>query len=306
MFSFSLLFLILSASTVDAHIGERIFPIPEIKDVALESIDLHNGDLEDWADVGLYPTLMPTDFFTMSTVGGQPGAPYDPDDLDYEIWLGWNGSTSRLYFGWTRVDDAFVNEYAGGNLNGYQSSGYKHDGFFHLQVDGDHSGGNFSAYADPSWTEDERLLNNNRTAQHYMGITDTPDGKHLGYMGTGFDWVMEPPYADGFGITIGSGPAISTMECFVTLFDDLIWNSPELSKPSVLSTGKIIGLNIEIPDFEDGPMIYSGHHRLIEPEDALPWAFSEHFVDARLISTQDETSVESTAWGRIKAAFQGE
>jgi len=183
--------VLILALPVNAHVGDRIFPIPEIPDEWIDELDVRDRSLDDWEDVGLYPVLTAMDFVSVPTAG--EGAPYNPSDMDYRIWLGWNGSTSRLYFAMERIDDVFVNEYEG-NLDG-MSDYSRHDGSFEFMVDGDHSGGNYLGFTDPNMTEEEKILNRSRTAQLYMAITDTPDDKHIGYYGAGSQWVTQPPYA---------------------------------------------------------------------------------------------------------------
>ena len=44
-----LVFLTLLAEhSAEAHIGERVYPIPEITDAMLEQIDLHDGTVAEW------------------------------------------------------------------------------------------------------------------------------------------------------------------------------------------------------------------------------------------------------------------
>jgi len=299
--------VLMLALPVMAHVGDYIYSFPEIPDEALDELDVRDRSLEDWKDIGLYPLLTATDFYADPTVG--EGAAYNPDDLDYRIWLGWNGSTSRLYGAMERIDDVFVNEYAGGNLG----DTWRHDGSFEFMVDGDHSGGNYSRSADPEWTEEERNLNHNRTAQLFTGIADAPDGQHISYAGAHFpgpgnplldaQWVTQPPYADASGGTVGEAPVISTFEFYVTPFDDLLWNNPEDSKPSELFPGKIIGFAISIADFDTEPGHYRAFHSLSEVPGT--WHLANAFVDARLISAQG-THVENDTWARIKAAFRSD
>ena len=294
------IFLVLIlALSVRAHVGDRIFPIPEIPDEVLDELNVRDRSLEDWEDVGLYPVLTAMDFYADPTVG--EGAPYSPEDLDYRIWLGWNGSTSRLYFAMERIDDIFVNEYAGGNLG----DTWRHDGSFEFMVDGDHSGGDYSNAADPAWMDEEKQLAHNRTAQQFVGISDAPDGHHIGYQGAGTEWFTALPYADASGGTMGEAPAVSILEFFVTPGDDIIWNSEADSKFSELFPGKIIGFDISIPDFDTKPSKYRAFHTL---ERFFPgrntWRYASDFVDGRLLSAQEETPVEDISWARIKASFR--
>ena len=317
-----LLFAFLLTAPAAAHVGDRIYPIPEITDEDLQYFDLHDDSLEDWRRVLLQPSLSAADFFADPTVGD--GAPYDPFDMDYQFWMGWSGSTDRIYFAMERTDDAYVNEYAGGNIGDL----WRHDGTFEFFVDGDHSGGDITGSADPDWTDEERTLNNNRTAQQYSIIAEAPDNRHLGYHGAGQEWVNSLPYTDGgggttelsldffgdFGADFGrniftqpgqlpsseGAPVLSIFEGYVTPFDDLIWNSPEDSKPSDLAPDKIIGLSISIPDFDTEPSAYRAFHSLTGSYHT--WRYASNFSDARLVPA-GETSVESDSWGRIKATF---
>jgi hypothetical protein len=321
-----LLFALLLVAPAHAHVGDRIYPIPEIIDEDLDRFDLHDTSLDDWRRILLQPSLWAADFYASPKVG--EGAPYDPFDMDYQFWLGWNGSTDRLYLAMERIDDVYVYEYAGGNTGDL----WRHDGSFEFLIDGDHSGGDYTGSADPDWTDEEKTLNNNRTAQQYTVIAQAPDGRHLGYQGAGTEWVLAPPYTDGgggtielsldffgdFGTDFGRGiftqpgqlpsieetPVLSILEGYVTPFDNLIWNSPEDSEISDLAPDKIIGLSISIPDFDTKPAAYRAFHSLTGAYDT--WRYASNFSDARLVPARDRTSVESRSWALIKAAFKGE
>ena len=262
------------ASGASAHIGDRIYPIFELSEADLADIDLRDADITDWEDVLGDASLVTTDFFQDPHTG--EGAPYDPADLDYRIWLGWNGNLGTIWMGMERIDNIYINEYAGGNLN----SLWQHDSI-ELMLDGDHTGGDYTSSADYTWTDEERDLNNNRTAQQYLAIGDTPDGRHVGYLGKGTEWVNALPYADGGGGSTGDGPTTTIIEFFVTPFDDLIWNSPENSVPSPLFDGKIIGFQITAPDFDTAPLEYRAYH-ILSGQPAT-WRYAEHFVDGRLV-----------------------
>jgi hypothetical protein len=290
-----LLFALLLVVPAHAHIGDRIYPIPEIIDEDLDQFDLFDTSLDEWRSILQEPTLQATDFIADPTVG--EGAPYDPADLDYQFWLGWNGLTDRLYVAMERFDDVFVNEYAGGNLGDL----WRHDGNFQFLVDGDHSGGDITGSADPDWTDEEKTLNNNRTAQMYEATAHAPDGKHVGYLGAGSAWVNVLPYTDAGGGTFSETPTVSIFEGYVTPFDDLIWNSPEDSKKSDLAPDRIIGLSISIPDFDTEPSAYRAFHYL--PGTTDTWRYASKIYDCRLLSAQRETSVEDISWARIKASF---
>jgi len=285
-----------TASTASAHIGDNVFLIFEIPSADAVDLDFNDLSVADWEDVVGDPSVNATDMFADPTVG--EGAQYDPADMDYRIWVGWNGDSNVLYGAMERTDNVFVNEYAGGALGDL----WRHDGSFEFMVDGDHTGGDYTGSADENWTDEEKTLNNNRTAQQYVGISDAPDGRHIGYQGNGVDWVTVPPLSDAGGGTVGDGPATSVIEFYITPFDDLIWNSPDDSQASPLAAGKIIGFQISIPDFDTAPADYRAFHTLTGQ--AATWRFAERFADGQLVGAGgDATAVENDSWGRIKASF---
>ena len=267
------------SSSASAHIGDRIYLIFELPEADLADIDLHDADITDWEDVLGDASLVPTDFVQHPDVGN--GAPYDPADLDYRIWMGYNGNLGTIWMGMERIDNIYINEYAGGDLG----SLWQYDSI-EFRIDGDHTGGDYTGSADENWTDEERDLNNNRTAQQYLAIGDSPDGRHVGYLGKGTEWVTALPYADGGGGSTGDGPTTTITEFFVTPFDDLIWNSEEDSVPSPLFDGKIIGFDIVVPDFDTATSENQGFHTAFHTLSGQPtsWRHAERFVDARLVS----------------------
>ena len=282
-------------SGASAHIGEQVYLLFELPEADLADIDLRDASITDWEDVIGDPSLVATDFFADPTVG--EGAQYDPADLDYRIWLGWNGNAGTIWLGMERIDNTYINEYAGGDLG----SLWRQDSI-EFMLDGDHSGGDYTGSADENWTDEEKDLNNNRTAQQFVAIGDTPDGRHVGYLGKGTEWVNSLPYADGGGGSVGDGPTVTALEFFVTPFDDLIWNSPDDSVPSPLFDGKVIGFQISIPDMDVEPAKYRAFHTL--SGQAATWRYAERFSDGRLVGSGDATVEAETSWGRIKAAFE--
>ncbi|MBI2505488.1 MAG: T9SS type A sorting domain-containing protein [Candidatus Latescibacteria bacterium] len=259
------------------------FPIHELTDADTAAIGLRDGSIAEWEDILGAPSLTAADFTADPFVG--EGAPYNPADLDYRIWLGWHPGSGRLYMAMERVDDVYINTYPGGNLGDL----WRYDSI-EFMVDGDHSGGDYTGAADSSWTPDEQTLNNNRTAQQYLAIADAPDGQHLGYTGWAgsvSDWVINPPFADGGGGSTGTNPTTSAIEFYVTPFDNLIWNSPGDSKASDLFSGKIIGFQISVPDFDTAPEEYHAFHTLAGQP--ATWRYADRFVDGRLLSDKTST-----------------
>jgi len=279
----------------DGHIGDQIFPIPELTDSDLKVISVRDGHVRDWDEIMGPPLFRAEDFFFHSDIG--EGASFDPDDLDYRIWLGWHNGTQRLYFAIERTDDIYINEYEGGDTNQF----WRYDTVEFL-VDGDHSGGDFfMAPCADTWSNCDEKRHRNKTAQQFMASAHDPDGRFVGYAGEG-DWATSLPYAYGGG-GIGKTPMDVVIEFFVTPFDDLIYSAPDSSLVSSLSPNKIIGFDIAVPDFDDKAGNYRAYHSLSGRLDH--WRFADLFVDGFLVNAFDRsTFVENLSWARIKASFK--
>lgn len=289
-------FLVRSAR---AHLGDRIYPIYEITDEMLMEIDVRDGSVEDWEEIVGEPSVTAANLSSLPTGGrSEPVEMYDPGDLDFRIWLGWNQSRHLIFFGFVGADNRYVNEY-----EGTVSITSEHDSIIFM-VDGDHSGGRL--YNDSSWTPEERDLNFNRTHQYYNAIAATPESRHIEYPRPAFDWILSPPYADSGGRVTGEGPAISVIEFFITSFDELVWSSPEESALSALFPGRIVGFDIVVYDHDARPGEYHGVFSL-SGEFSLGM-FADQFVDGILIGAgtgvPGDTALESGTWGRIKASFR--
>lgn len=298
LFGVLMLALILGvASGASAHIGDTIYLFYEIPDADVADIDFDDGTVDDWRDVVGDPAVTALDFLPLA-VGD--GAGYDPNDMDYLIWFGWNETTGTIWGAMERTDDVYVNEYEGGNTGDF----WRWDSCMELMIDGDHSGG---AYAGPANCDgcDEDALNlfDNRQAQQFLTLSDSPDGQAIGYHGKAQTWFLLPPYCDGGGISVGTSPVISYNEFYVTPMDNLIWNDPDASVASQLYTDKIIGFQISVPDFETGPAAYHAFHTMSGQEST--WQFAERFIDGRLVGGSGviPTAVADESWGRIKASF---
>ncbi|MDE2809847.1 MAG: hypothetical protein OXN90_15635 [Gemmatimonadota bacterium] len=276
-----------------AHIGEKIYLIFEIPDADLEDIDLFDADISDWEDVVGDASLTPEDFFADPTVGD--GASYNPADMDYRLWLGWNETNNRLYLAAERTDDVYINEYSGGA----PATVWQYDSV-EFMIDGDHSGGQYNFNNSETMTDEEKARNQNSQAQKWNAIFDAPDGRILGYPGRA-EWLNSVPLSDGGGGSTGGGPTVSILEIYVTPYDDIIFVDQEGSRATDLEAGNIIGLQIAMPDFDEAPREYRGYHTL--SGQAATFRFAERFVDARLVGADEATAVADLSWARIKASF---
>ena len=291
--TFCLMLALVLAGTAHAHIGEKVYLIFEISDADLEDIDLFDADISDWEDVVGDASLTPEDFFADPTVGD--GAQYNPADMDYRLWLGWNETNNRLYLAAERTDDVYINEYGGGA----PATVWQYDSV-EFMVDGDHSGGQYNFNNSETMTDEEKARNQNSQAQKWNAIFDAPDGRILGYPGRA-EWLNSTPLSDGGGGSTGGGPTLSILEIYVTPYDDIIFADQDGSRATDLEAGNIIGLQIAMPDFDEEPREYRGYHTL--SGQAATFRFAERFVDARLVGADAATSVADMSWARIKASF---
>jgi hypothetical protein len=286
-------------ANAQAHIDVAGAPflLFEMGDADLAAIDIKDGTLSDWDSQFGVPSLVATDFYADPTVGD--GAQYDPNDLDFRIYLGWTRQNrgNHIFVAIERVDDVYINEYEGGN----PGSLWTQDAI-EFMVDGDHTGGQYGGWPSADYTAEELLLINNQQAQQYEGIPESPDGLLVGYLGAGTTWVNLPPYADGGGAAVGTSPTVSVVEWYLTPYDNLIWNDPAGSVQSTLIPDKIIGFQISVPDFDTEPRAYHAFHTL--SGQAETFRYAERFVDGILVGSDDVSSaVESSSWAQIKGSF---
>lgn len=295
------LVIVFLVHSVQAHIGDRIYPIYEITDEDLMEIDVRDGTIGKWSEILSESSVTAAEFTFKGKSSGRPEDQYDPSDLDFRIWLGWNRSRNLLFLAYEGVDDIYINEYAGGDP--CDPCEMMHHDHIEFIVDGDHSGGRYNLFH--GLTEEEEKLNTQRTAQQYRAIAVAPDDRHVGFSHTNAAWVNVPPYTEGGGRVIGENPTISIIEFFVTPFDDLIWDRPEESISSELFPGKIIGFDIVVWEYDTEPMEVQGIFSLTG--DDVSWMLADRLVDGILVGIDgvesDDTSVENDTWGRIKASF---
>lgn len=295
------------ATGASAHIGTKIYPIYELPTSDLP--DLRDGTLDDWEDVLPGASLDHNEFAPLNFADG---AGINPADLAYRVFFAWHSAGQHLYMAIERVDDKYVNTYQGGDLTNL----WQYDSI-EFMLDGDHTGGQYNRWDDNVYSAEEIKLLTNFQAQQYVAIAETPDGRHLGYQGNGQGWVTLPPWADAGGFSEGESPNTSVIEMYVTPWDELNWQGPEVSKRSELRANKIIGFQISVPDFDtycfscdpDGDG-YHGFHTL--SGQPATWRLAENFVDGQLIpcdtgdcgSAPTLSAVQADSWARIKASFR--
>ncbi|NKB67604.1 MAG: hypothetical protein GKR89_11115 [Candidatus Latescibacteria bacterium] len=307
--------LLCLATGLDAHQGERLFPIVELTDADLEAIDLHDGTVDDWLTVVGEPTVTALDFFAQTNL-----EPYDPADMDFRIWLAWHDGTDRLYAAMEQVDDIYVNNFD--RNSGNFEFMWHQDSAIRLELDGDHSGGAFNTFPCCNSDEPAQAFEFARQAQPYNAIGQTVgDDPHVAIdvlqnlnppayeFG---DWYTRPPYAEGGGGRFGENPVISVTEFYVTPFDHMVWSSQEESRASELSLGRTIGFRLTAIDRDNKDEFINAWFTLPSNEGLTPDQnrSSDFFADGLLLGPggalpkeEDDTAVEGLSWGRIKASF---
>ncbi len=275
------------------------FPFYELTEAELALIDVRDGSIEAWESL-FEPSLLAEHFYWDPNVG--EGAQYDPEDLDFRIWLGWTRAElgNHIYVAVERIDDVYINEYEGGGIGQM----WQHDSI-EFRIDGDHSGGQYGVWnIDQYDTEEELRLIDNATAQTYLAIAESPDGIHFGYAGAGDGWVNRPPYGDAGGAAWGRDPNTSVIEMYLTPFDNCIWNDPEGSVVSTLEPGRIIHFAMNVPDFDTEPRAYRAFASM--RGSCIISRYAWCFIDGILLAADPDsspTAVQTTTWADIKASF---
>ena len=276
----------------EAHQGDRIFPIYEITDDMLQLIDLKDGRIDEWEEL-FEPSLTTLDFTASSD---RVIAPFDPSDIDFRIWLGWNGTHSRVYVAIQAADDSYMVRVKFPQVEDYLS----------LNVDGDHSGGRYQFFSGP------RYRDSFGHAQRYIApsLWDLDRSVGLLHDPEGLEWVNYPPYIDGGVGAVGENPVFWNVEFYVTPFDALIWNDQERSVVSELVAGKVIGFFIRVVDLDadlSKPVGYSIDDGFVRRTASNPAEDADSFVDGLLLGAgefMEGSAVQPSSWGLIKASFK--
>lgn len=292
--------LLLAATVSHAHVGDVVYPIYELPTADLP--DLHDGSLEDWEAALPNASLNQNDFVYSEGLGGV----IDPADLAWRIFLAWHHKTQRIYMAVERLDDVYLPP-CGERCFG--------EGPTTLSVDADHSGGQYFLFTEEdgySVEQSKRL--GNASAQSYSIYPEPPFGDQL-LTGGGWAhaWVTLPPWSDWGGIQLGESPNYSIMEFYITPFDDLNWEGPELSRRSSLEPGMIMGFQISVSDSDDRGRSQGWYLLALPTFDTTgqPITWAQNFVDGELIpchigdcSQSNGTAIVADSWGRIKASLR--
>ena len=295
-----LVLLVIWTGVATAHSGDRLYPFFELTDEMLEKIDLHDGLIDEWYEIG-EPTMTLLDFKTVTNF-----IPADPSNLDFRIWLAWHDESNRIYAAFIISDDEYKNTHDW-SASGIRSHIDVHDSIL-LLLDADHSGGTGTRNETPI---EEYAQFFGRT-QRYDAIAQTVSGSIIGTNLVVRDrqpWHSLPPYADAGGGVAGENPTISVIEFYVTPQDG--WGDNMEDTPfSELTPRQTIGFAPIINDLDPSDEEFGSDPIPWFPEPIDEWLaldFLERgeadiFLDGVLLPYQ-ETVVESVTWGRIKASL---
>ena len=296
---YKILMVMALAAMAEGHSGTRLYPFYQLTDEMLEEIDLHDGAIDEWYEVG-EPSMTLLDFKTFSD------RPHDPSNLDFRVWLAWHDEPDRVYAAFIIADDIYRN-----------SHNYTEDPWMDIydsivfQIDADHAGGRGGGDT-PSR---EQWMEIHGAAQRYSAVARTATGPILDdgtwwEYGSGIpkSWRIYPPYGDAGGMAAGENPTISVVELYVTPFDQWGKDVGE-TRFSDLSAHKIVGFSAEVfeqeEDFQECRC--SGVTWYPAEMEGQAWidlydSMADLYVDGLLLSAE-ETAVESMTWGRIKASL---
>ena len=296
--------VMMHADPDNSQVSDRVYPFTELSDQDVARLDLRDGTVFDWLDIVGEPSLTALDFFTDPQYSS-----YDPSSYDFRLWLAWHDATDHLYLAVQSTDDIYINEYEryGDGFTRYIGV---HDSSVFFLVDGDRSGGKWTAKVGAS--EEENLAVLNVQAQGYFAIAGTYDNdSNLQFLwhlvdqshAPGF---LLPPYADGGGGCVSEQPVICAVEFYVTAFDGFVWNNPGESVVSDLYPGKSIAFGIVLGDVEPGIRNQPKSAFALSPFSENRWD-SSTWSEGLLVgadSRANDTAVRDVTWGRIKASLE--
>lgn len=281
----------------------KVFQFPADK------IPTINGDRSDWDIVPANYTVGMNEAWDDSRKHEQA----DPEDLDFQVTVGWVKGLNRLYFLYEASDDYWD----------FSKPGL-HNDTFELIVDGDQSGGPFIDRFHPnkSLSEMDAYLSFHGVhAQNYHIFTPA-EGKDWTLVWGSQPWIKELPHANAayhYDFNPGEGGKL-TLEFWITPFD-YAGNEPDRAVESVLTENKSVGLCWAVIDYDDvdkdsnngfwnlskehtmyGNASYALSFQLMPLEASLrraieaDWHFQLVNPDERVVAFTDESYGEIDSW----------
>lgn len=242
-----------------------VVPIPYVQE---DQIEL-DGQLADWSELLGPPLLSAPDFLLVGQQGLHQKAlyvEYDPDNLDFHLWLGWSRQ-GRIFVAAEFSDDLIRDDFSA---------------LFKLS-DG------LSVYVKP----DHRFV-------HEQGYVVRPGLANIllpkPYSSPDFVWTTVEPFG-GSGRVDQDPPGSQrdplsvpdsrwSVEFFVTVFDELSAEGPDESVVAELTAGDLVNLSLFVHDVD-------------VPENLQALFYLSDTVV--LLLSLDETAVRQQRWGEIKA-----
>ncbi len=251
-----------------------------------------DGELDDWE--GIAPVLRMSDF-------GDLVADAEPDaaDFDVRVRIGWNDNENRLYLAVEVVDDIHQID----RPEGSATTRIFQDDDLEVFVDADHSGGQYADFSDLD--PDEQLARNGTEANHFVLAGPHEDGDDfVNFSAAGWYALRDGPYTQAdirFDGTPG-GAGVTRYEMSLVPFNRVNVTADFLSNRHDLRSGEVVGLNLELSDFDNHSELYDAKWSLSGGFNAF--RLSERFTDLRLEPPATATAVQDVSWGRIKAFFR--
>jgi len=274
-----------------------------------------DGKDDDWSKVGIAYTINTEDLYEIFSGMGKNGSGVDLSDLAVQMKIGWSSITNSIYI-WAKTYDNIhiVNKPTGHpEFMLYQDC-------IEINIDADHSGGQFCNFYPPTYTVDQEYRLTNSQAQTLCFAYPSIDGINqtatsLATLSSS-TWYYEPssPYIESAftynGITNGAG--ITTYEIRLgPMFDDLYWMGAENSQTHTLKQNEIFGFNTEFIDI-DIPTDFAGfdwgkmklHRHTDWNLNGQDGGYITASNLADFLLSPPDVSVIPSSWGRIKASFK--
>ena len=295
------LIVLIMIGVAEAHSGNRLYPFYELTDKMLEKIDLHDGFIDEWYEIG-EPNMTLLDFKTNRNFISP-----DPSNLDFRIWLAWHDRLNRIYAAFVVSDDEYKNDHDWSAGEWSTKTLINSNDSIRLYLDADHSGGR--GFVDGVDLPKEEWHQIYGESQSYSAISQTVSGSTLADdLINSQPWHTHPPYGDAGGSVSGENPVVWVVEMYVTPRDG--WGDSVESTPfSELSAKRIVGFAPVIYDYDLSSGLGAAipwNPEAIDDDDAflrLHHIMADIFLDGLLVPAQD-TVVESVSWGRIKASLE--
>lgn len=276
--------LLLVVGTCWAHLPVgTVFPAVQFPDGKTPSID---GVIVEW-DVIPSGYWITHEQLTETVIG--VGTAWDATDMALRAIVGWNPTTNKLYILEDRFDDQI-----------WVKTGWEP---MEMVFDADHSGGMFNVWPDVEDQEQKDRLHGAQ-AQNY-GFNQGGTGLNAWHKA---QWHTLPPWGQFASRQTADegGEGFFQAEYMLTGWDDLDWNSPDLSTVHAMNEGDIVGFHFTIIDSD--VETYEGYWTLSGATDSyfqgdLLSDFLLAPIDSDIDWGSQATAVEDMSWGRLKSTF---